>query len=505
MIILDYALETKGICKSFGGVIALSDININVKKGTIHALVGENGAGKSTLINIINGVLPADSGEVFIDGKRAAIKNRQDALNNGIALVPQELALVPGFSVAENIYLGREPISKLTGKINRHVVQKQCEQLLDRLEIDLQANTKVSELSVSEQELVVIARAFAENVRILVLDEPTARLGEKEINHLLSYLLLLKDRGITIIYISHHLDEVFRISDEITVLRDGKHVTTCVTSETSREEIIRLMVARDLNTASKSILPNVGDEVLRVENLSAAGRINNASFDLKQGEILGIAGLVGAGRTELIRCVLGIDKKDTGAVYVHGRKAQINSLKDAIELKMVLVPEERRQQGLVAKMSIRENITLPSLGSFTRKFGYVDREAEVERTSELIKRLKIKCPSVESPVNNLSGGNQQKVVLAKWLNTNADVYIFDEPTRGIDVGSKAEIHNIIRSLAKNGAGVIVISSELTEVISLASRVLVMCEGSITAVLSQKQISAESIMSHAIPANDKEFY
>lgn len=490
-------LEIVNLSKHFGGIVALDEVSFSIKPGSVHGLLGENGAGKSTLAKILSGLYIPDSGEIHINGQQVFIPNATTAASLGIALIPQELELVPYFSAAENIYLGSEPCRGLRNIVDWPTLHSQCKELLNRLEIEIDPEVQVASLSVSEQQQVVIARALAKDARILIMDEPTARLGHHEVENVLASIKRLRQQGLTIVYISHHLDEVFQVCDSVTVLRDGQMVGNAEISQITPDRVIQLMVARDLEQRHAARSTEFGDEVLRVENVARQGILEEVSFNLRRKEILGIGGLVGAGRTELVRAILGIDKRDSGRIYVSGEEVSIRSIQDSIRHGLVLVPEERRQQGLVLSLSVKANITLPNLRQFTQLLGYLDSSAEERSANALVDRLRIKTPSIGVPTSSLSGGNQQKVVLAKWLDTKAKVFIFDEPTRGIDVGTKSEIHRLIRELAHGGAGVIVVSSEIPELLNIADRVIVMREGEITAILEDDAITSEEIMRNAV--------
>lgn len=491
-------LAATNISKHFGGVAALSAVDLGIELGMARGLVGENGAGKTTLARILCGMIAADEGSISLDGKAVSIGDPRRAAALGIALIPQELELVAFMSVAENIYLGNEPTRWAGIEVDWGALNTQCERLLKDLAIDLEPRAIVAELSVSQQQLVVIARALAKNVKILIMDEPTARLGEAEVDRLLSYVEELKRRGMAIIYISHHLEEIFRVCDRLTILRDGRVVGDCAVADTTVEDVIRLMVARKVEIERKAKAHDLGPEILRVEGISRKGKLDSASFTLRRGEILGIAGLVGAGRTELVRAILGVDPRDAGAIFIDGKEVRIRSMEDSIRHGLYLVPEERRQQGLVLGMSVLENVTLPHLRRFTRALASLDSGAERRHVAGVIDRLRLKTSSMAAPASSLSGGNQQKVVLAKWLDEHARVYFLDEPTRGIDVATKAEIHELIQELAESGAGVIVVSSELPEILTLSDRVIVMREGAISAILEGSGIAPDNIMRNAIP-------
>ncbi|ADU31984.1 sugar ABC transporter ATP-binding protein [Evansella cellulosilytica] len=493
-------IEMRNVSKRFGGTKALDNVNFSVEKGSIHALLGENGAGKSTLMKILSGVYSKDDGQIFLDGEEVNIQSYSHSQTIGIALVPQELSLVQYFTVGENIFLGREPKYKGTNLINWKKLYKDTETLLKDLNIKLSAKTVVNDLSVSEQQMVIIAKVLSLNAKVIIMDEPTARLGHQEVEKLLDYVKYLKSEGISIIYISHHLEEIYKVCDEITVLRDGKTVGTKKTTEVKIEELINLMVNREFSSAIKKVSneqtnTDKNEEVLRVENLSNA-RVKDINFSVGRGEILGISGLVGAGRTEMVRALLGIDKRNSGDIFLEGKKIKLNDMSDAVDAGLVLVPEERRKQGVVLDLSIRSNISLGNLSSFCVG-PFLNQKKERQVAKDLIKKLRVRTGSAEQLVSNLSGGNQQKVVLAKWMSRPVKVFILDEPTRGIDVGSKGEIYQLINDLAKEGTAVVMISSEIPEIQAVCDRVLVMKEGKITGELTSEELEADKILSYAI--------
>ena len=495
----EYAVNMSHIDKQFGGVYALQDVSLALKKGTVLALLGENGAGKSTLMKILTGVITKDAGRIELNGEEINPKNYGEAQKMGIALVPQELDLVEYFTVAENIYLGREPRYKGSNLINFKKMYSDTEQLLKKLKIKLDAKARVKELSVSDQQMLAIARILSQDAEVIILDEPTARLGYHEIEDLLSYIKFLRDEGKSVIYISHRLEEIFKISDEIMVLRDGRLVGKKAAEEMDEKQLIHMMVNREVEFTDEFVQGRrQGDIVLRVENLSRAELVKNVSFDLHKGEVLGFFGLVGAGRTETIRAMLGIDKKITGDVYLEGVKRNFRDIRDSIAAGIMLVPEERRQQGLVLSLPIRENVTLGDLKKFC-KFGILQEKKEREAVTECVDKMMLSRRSIDQQAGELSGGNQQKVVLSKLIaHGDVKVYIFDEPTRGIDVGAKSEIYQLISNLSRTGAPSIVISSEIPEIQALCDRVVVMSEGRVTAVLSRDQLKdSNEILKYAI--------
>lgn len=495
----EYVISMNQINKKFGGVYALRDVNLQLKKGTVLALLGENGAGKSTLMKILTGVISKDSGSITLNGKEINPKSYAEAQEMGIALVPQELALVDYFTVAENIYLGQEPHIPGTTLVDFKKMYSDTENLLEKLKIKLNAKAKVKDLSVSDQQMLVIARILAQDTEVIILDEPTARLGYQEINELLTYIQYLKNEGKSIIYISHRLEEIFKISDDIMVLRDGCFVGACPACELDEKSLIHMMVNRDVEFTEEFVQGRTyGDVVFQVENLSRSHLVKDVSFEVRAGEVVGFFGLVGSGRTETIRSVLGIDKKTSGNVYLNGQKVQFKNIRDSIKAGVVLVPEERRKQGLVLSRSIRENGSLGNLKKFS-KFGFLQQLKEKSVITACVDMVHLSSRGIEQAAGELSGGNQQKVVLAKLLaRDNLNVYIFDEPTRGIDVGAKSEIYRLIADFVKKGTPCIVISSEIPEIQALCDRVVVMSEGKVTTVLEREQLKdANEIMKYAI--------
>ena len=492
----NYVLELKNVGKQFGGIQALSDVSFSVERGTIHALVGENGAGKSTLMKILSGIYNKDGGKTIIDGKEINIGSYAHSQSLGVALVPQELALVSDFTVGENIFLGNEPKRFGTSIIDQKLLYKKTKNLLDELNIMVDPKAKITDLSVSDQQMIVIAKSLSQNAKILILDEPTARLGHHEIEQLLDYVLYLKSQGITIIYISHHFEELFQISDEITVLRDGKSVATKKTKKVTEDELIKLMVNKDFTHSFNKVKRNIGEELLRVENMKKQDTVNNVSFSVKKGEILGFAGLVGAGRTEMVRALLGIDSKDGGKVFLEGKEVHFRNLRDSVKAGLVLVPEERRKQGVVSELSVQSNISLGSLEMLSTGT-IIKPKKEKQIVKDLIERLKIRTSSPNQLVGNLSGGNQQKVVLAKWLSRPVKIFFLDEPTRGIDIGAKNEIYKLIEKLANEGATIVMISSEIPELKAICDRIIVMKNGRNVADLPNNEIEADRILAHSM--------
>jgi ABC-type sugar transport system ATPase subunit len=485
------------ITKRFPGVLALDHISLEVQEGTIHAVVGENGAGKSTLMLTLAGIHAPDSGRIIVGGDPVHFADPLEANRRGIGIVFQELSVWPNLDVKENIFMGIEP--RRGPLVDFAKMRRESEELLSRLGADFSPDMLVSELSLAQQQLVEIAKALARSPGILILDEPTSSLSPREIEDLFRVLRDLKAHGVTILYISHHLEEVFALCDAITVMRDGRHVLTRPTSELSQEAVIRAMVGRDLEEFIRHGQHRKGEVVLEVRNLSSGRRFGNVSFSLRVGEVVGMAGLVGAGRSELALSLVGFPPPDSGEILVEGRAIKIRSPQDALRHGIVLLPEDRNLSGLVLNMSVRENMTLAVLRNLVRG-GMTEPSRERGVAEDLVRRLNIKTPGLETPVVNLSGGNQQKVLLGRSLTTEPKVLIMDEPTRGIDVGAKAEIYALIDRLAQDGLAVLVISSELLEVLGISDRILVMRQGELSGELSGADADQEKIMTLAIPTS-----
>lgn len=485
-------LEMRGIAKAYPGVVALHSVDFSVRPGEVHALIGENGAGKSTLMKILAGADTKDSGQIFIDGKESHIDTPQEAMRLGVSIIYQEFNLVPYMNAAENIFLGREPASVVPGLIDFGRMYSDAEKIIDELGVALDVRTPMNHLSVAQQQMVEIAKATSRKSRIIAMDEPSATLTDHELENLFGLIRRLKAEGVSIIYISHRLEEIFEIADRVTVLRDGELVATKDIAETNRADIIRMMVGRELSDSIPKIAAEARDVALEVRNLNRAGVLHDINFQVRSGEILGIAGLVGAGRTEVARAIFGADPIDSGQIIMNGKPVTIHSPRRAISLGIGLVSEDRKALGLVLGMAVRENISLANLGVLSR-LGFIKRRKEREIAESYVKDVLIKTPSIEQAVQNLSGGNQQKVVLAKWLFTKSKVLIFDEPTRGIDVGAKTEIYQLMNRLAAQGVAIIMISSELPEVLGMSDRTLVMHDGRIAGELSGKDATQERIM------------
>ncbi len=488
-------LMMKGISKSFPGVKALSNVTLEVNHGEAIALVGENGAGKSTLMKILTGIYSKDEGEIIYEGEAVSFSNTKQAQESGISIIHQELNLMKDLTVAQNIFIGREPRTGFNFFLKEKELNEKAANLFRELNIDLDPEAKVANLTVAKQQMVEIAKALSFHAKILIMDEPTAALTNKEIDTLFTIIKQLKEKGVGIIYISHRMEELKVIADRITIMRDGEYVSTLPAKTTDMSKVIELMVGRELSTTfEKREARNEQPTVLEVKNLSNH-YIKNVSFQLKKGEILGFAGLVGAGRTEVARAIFGADPIAQGEVWIQGEKANIKKPEDAVNKGIGYLSEDRKQFGLMVDMDVKENITISSLGKHTRAT-FVDNHTLREISTKYKEKLKIKTPSIDQKVKFLSGGNQQKVVIAKWLVKDSDILIFDEPTRGIDVGAKGEIYNLLDELAEEGKSIIMISSELPEILRMSHRVIVMCEGRITGELNSMEASQEKIMDYA---------
>lgn len=487
-------LEARGISKQYPGVKALDSVDIEIRKGEIHALVGENGAGKSTFVNVIGGVVTPDSGTLHFDGQEVHISSPSEATEIGISIVHQDLSLYPNLSIATNLYLSHlDEQGKVF--IPDKQINEQTREVLKRVGLDnIPPNRKVSNLQPGVQQLVEIARAIVQNAKLLVLDEPTSSLADREIKTLFRIVRELRDQGVSIIFVSHRLDEVFVICDRVTVLRDGKHITTVETSKINNSKLVNLILGRKMSemyVSPKAYVP--GQELLRVENLTCYPKLQDISFALHEGEILGVAGLLGSGRSELVRVIFGLEKAQTGEVFLNGEPFRIRDPRQAIKHGIGYITEDRHKEGLVLERSIMDNVVLASLNKFANQWGWMNPAKERAGAQRQKKNLNIVTPSIGRRAKFLSGGNQQKVVLGKWLETTPKVYFLDEPTRGIDVGAKAEFFKIIKSLASQGAGVLFISSELQEVVSICHRVLVLRNGHIAAEFSGKEINPAAIL------------
>ncbi len=486
-------LELKDITKIYPGVVALDHVSLSFRSGEVHAIVGENGAGKSTFIKVITGAIQPTSGELYFEGNRVEHNSPQKALDLGITAIYQELNLLKHLTVAENIYYNRYTVKN--GLIDFKDLERKSGEVLDRLGVRIDPKMLVKNLSVGYQQLVEIAKSLSRNVKVMIMDEPSAPLTNNELRYLFDIVRKLRDDGIAIIYISHRLEEIFEICDCVSVFRDGHYIKTMPVARTSKEELIRLMVNRELTESYPAFAAHRGEKVLEVKNLNTE-LLKDVSFSAYRGERLGFAGLVGAGRTETARAVYGADPIQSGEIYMHGKKLKLRSPEDAIRSGIVLIPEDRKQQGAFLHLSIKENIMFSYAPEISGVLGILDRKKERGICDAQIKALSIKTPSMDQLVKNLSGGNQQKVILAKWLLMKCDVIIFDEPTRGIDVGAKQEIYQLMNELAEQGKVIITISSELPELLGMSDRVIIMAEGRITGEVKASDVTQEDILRYA---------
>jgi len=487
-------VRMKNIIKTFPGVRALNNAELELRKGEILGLLGENGAGKSTLMNVLGGIYKADSGSIEIDGKPVTIHNVVDARDMGVAFIHQEIALVPYLSAAENIFLGRERMTH--GFVDQAKMYKEAKQWLDVVGLDISPKTQVMTLSIAKQQMVEIAKASSLNMKILIMDEPTSSLSEREVEMLFDMMRKLRDNGIGIIYISHKLSEIYEITDRVCVMRDGGYVGTVVTKDTPQDDLVKMMVGRELKNYYVRTLNEPGKVLLKAEHIISGKRVRDCSFEVHQNEILGFYGLVGAGRSELLKSVMGLYPRDSGKVFLDGKDISAQTTMKIQEEGLVLVPEDRKTEGLVLNDSIAFNISISVLRSFMGNL-HVNHKKENEIVDDAIKELSVKTPSRDQRVLNLSGGNQQKVVLAKWLASKPKVLILDEPTRGIDVGAKAEIYSIMNDLAKNGMAIIMISSEMPEIINMCDRMMIMSGGKISGELNRSEFDQQTILHFAV--------
>jgi ribose transport system ATP-binding protein len=487
----------EGIEKSFPGVHALSQCQFELRAGEVHALVGENGAGKSTLMKILTGIYKKDAGRILYKGSEVDIPNPRAAQILGISIIHQELNLMPHLTVAQNIFIGREPRRGLQFVLDEKRINEQTQQLFSQLHLKLDPRTKVSDLTVAKQQMVEIAKALSHRAEVLIMDEPTAALTESEIDELFNTIRSLRAKGVGIIHISHRLEELKQISDRVTVMRDGRYIDTVITAETSIDQIINMMVGRTIYESTPEIPEKASDEVvMEVRNLNRGKVIRDVNFKLRRGEILGFAGLMGAGRTEVARAIFGADPIDSGEIFRHGKKVAIRSPRDAVQNGVGYLSEDRKGFGLTVGMDVETNIVLATFERFLRMFGWVDSNKISSTAAHYVEALSIKTPSLTQKVQYLSGGNQQKVVVGKWLTADTEILIFDEPTRGIDVGAKSEIYRLLNDLAQQGKAIIMISSELPEILRMSHRIIVMCEGRITGELSGTEATQEKIMKFA---------
>ncbi len=487
-------MRVSGISKSFPGVKALSNIDFAVRKGTVHALCGENGAGKSTLMKIINGLYKADEGQIFIDEKPVEVKNPIQARELGISMIAQELNYASELSVEENIFMGRLPVNKF-GKVNWKKVRSEAVKFLEEQKLPYAPTQKLKTLTVSDIQMLEIIKAITNNAKIVIMDEPTSSISQREAELLFKKIAELKAAGVSIIYISHKMDEVFRIADDITVLRDGTVVSTDRAENLDLETVINRMVGRKLDNAYPKEEVPLGDVALEVEHFSMKNIFDDISFQVRKGEIVGFAGLVGAGRTETMRAMYGLDPHDSGTIKLNGKEVTIKNPMDSIKQGMIMLSEDRREYGLIPVRSVRENASIANLESYIYG-GITHKKKEEREVADMFEKMEVKTPSLETPISSLSGGNAQKVLLARWMLCNPDVMILDEPTRGIDVGAKFEIYKLMTDMVKNDKAVVMVSSEMAELIGMCDRIYIMCQGRITGCLNRDEFSQETIMKYA---------
>ncbi|UFH54970.1 sugar ABC transporter ATP-binding protein [Spirosoma sp. KNUC1025] len=493
----DYILQVHGLTKTFAGIKALNNVQLNLRRGEVHAVMGENGAGKSTFMKILSGLETPDSGQILLNGAPLANKTVREAQRSGISMIHQEILAVPELTVAQNIFLGREVTGWFPGWLNDRRINQEAEKLLAHMGSAINVRLKMKALSVAEQQMVEIAKAISNNAQVLIMDEPTSALSHKEVDVLFGLIDELKKKGVAIIYISHKMEEISQLADTITVLRDGNFIGTYPASDLNTQSLINLMVGREINNFFPETTSEIGNNVLEVRNLSRRDAFSDINFIVHEGEILGIGGLMGAGRTELARAIFGLDRPDSGEIYVRGQLVDITSPQEAIRTGIGYVSEDRKGWGFIPQLSIRHNLTLASLPAHANGL-FVDTQRETDSAQRMIQELRIKTAGVDQKVAQLSGGNQQKVVIGKVLLASPSLVILDEPTRGIDVGAKFEIYKLIRQLADSRVAVIVISSELPELLGLSNRILVLEKGKQTALLNRKQASQETILRYAMP-------
>ena len=495
-----FIVEMKGITKRFPGVLALNDVKLNLRAGTVHSLMGENGAGKSTLMKILAGVYTLDEGQILIDGKQVSITDPRSGLDHGIAMIHQELSFIPELSAAENIYLGRE-LRNRAGLVSKHIMAEAAQKVFDRWGIKILASSLMRDLSVAQAQMVEIAKAIAFDARIIIMDEPTSAITDREVAALHKIIGQLREAGTAIIYITHKMDEVFAISDEITIFRDGAWVSTELSKDMTRDSLISLMVGRELTTLFPKSEAKIGEVILEVKNLNRGRQVRDVSFNVKRGEILGFAGLMGSGRTEVLETLFGIYGAESGSIKINGKEIKIREPHQAIAAGIGLLTEDRKKTGIMGVLSVRDNMSVASLSKFT--IGGILRKPLIEKQCEEQRQaLSLKTPSLNQQIQNLSGGNQQKVLLSRWLLTDPDILIIDEPTRGIDVGAKSEIHRLMSELAKQGKAIIMVSSEMPEILGMSDRVVVMCEGRLVGEVSRKEATQEKLMELATQFSDE---
>ena len=488
------------ISKSFPGVKALDDVSFSLRSGEVMALLGENGAGKSTLMKVLSGIYEKDEGSIWLFGDKMDVYSQKIAREKGIAIIHQELNMCQHLTVSQNMFLMREPLKH--GLVDQKKMNEEASAILSSLGVDISPTALTGSLAVSKQQMVEIAKALSMNAKVLIMDEPTSALTSKEIDDLFKIIRDLKAKGCGIVYISHRLEELRHIVDRVTIMRDGHFIKSADFSEMSMEDIITAMVGREIKEKYPHIETPVGKVVFEVKNLNAGHQVRNVSFSVREGEIVGIAGLMGAGRTETTRAIFGADPKDGGTIILDGKEVKINSPRDAIKAGIVLAPEDRKKDGLCTKLPVRSNISLPNLDLLSDRFGRVFRKKEDDMSHKSVKDLNIKLPSIDTNAQSLSGGNQQKVVVGKWLARDARIVIFDEPTRGIDVAAKVEIYNLMNTLKEQGIGTLFVSSEMPEVLGVSDRIIVMCDGRVTGELSRQEATQEKILKLATQFESK---
>lgn len=490
----EFIVEMQGITKKFPGVIALQNVNFNLRPGTVHSLMGENGAGKSTLMKILAGVYTLDEGQIRLNGQPVDIQDPRDGLANGIAMIHQELSFVSELTAAENIFLGRE-IRNKAGLVSKKLMIKAAQEVFDKWQININPSSQMKDLSVAQAQMVEIAKAIAFGSKIIIMDEPTSAITEREVARLHNMIRKLREAGTAIIYITHKMDEVFAISDEITIFRDGQWVATAPATDMTRDKLISLMVGRELNQLFPKIDVPIGEVILEVKNLNRGRQVKDVSFNVRRGEIVGLAGLMGAGRTEVLETIFGVHSAESGEIHINGKRVVIREPYQAIANGIGLLTEDRKKTGIMGVLSVRDNMAVSSLGKFTRA-GVINKAAIDVKCEEQRQALALKTPSLDQLIQNLSGGNQQKVLLSRWLLTDPDILIIDEPTRGIDVGAKSEIHRLMGELARQGKAIIMVSSEMPEILGMSDRVVVMCEGRVTGELARSEATQEKVMNLA---------
>ncbi len=490
-------LQMKNISKSFPGVKALDNINLSVNRGEVLALMGENGAGKSTLMKILSGVYLKDEGSILIEGSEVEIKDVKTAEKLGISIIHQELSVLPNLTVTENLFLANELTDKVTRKLNKKEMNEKCSEYLKQIGCNVKPTDYVRDISIGEMQMLEIAKAVSKNTNLIVMDEPTTALTDTETEKLFEVIKMLKKKNMAVIYISHRLDEIFQICDRINVLRDGKYVGEEKVSDITKDDLITMMVGRKMEDQYPYIEPKDVKPILKLKNICMDKVLKDINLEIRSGEILGIAGLMGAGRTETAKVIFGEYKKTSGSIQINSKEVEINSTKDAIKNGIAYLSEDRKKEGLILPLSVNDNMTLVSLDQFERKNKSINKQHEKETVDAFIKRLAIKTPSSNQLIKNLSGGNQQKVIIAKWLMQSPKILIIDEPTKGIDVGAKKEIYEVLNELKKYGTAVVMISSDMPEIIGISDRVVVMHEGTVSGELERKDLTQEKIMKLAV--------